>query len=411
MKVILVRYGEIHLKGLNRPFFERLLFSAIKAAVKPFEGAQATKGEGRYYVKGLSDEDYPAAVSALTKVFGVLSLSIADEVDKELDIIYETAVRHVGEYIAKHGVSTFKVDSKRADKRFKMNSMELSADCGGYILQKFPSLKVDVHKPDFKVFIEIRERAYVYLESIPGQGGMPLGSNGMATLLLSGGIDSPVAGYMISKRGVTLNAVHYESFPYTSERAREKVMTLARIMSEYTGPIRLHIIHFTDIQLTIYDKCPEGQLTVIMRRFMMRIAERIAESTGSQALITGESIGQVASQTMEALNCTNSVCRLPVFRPLIGMDKQEIMDRAKAIDTYETSILPYEDCCTVFVPKHPATRPALERIVESESVLDVDALIESALEKSLVCRIGKDTELADIKLEPLMRTKGEKDGE
>ena len=384
--VILVRYGEIHLKGLNRPYFERLLLQALKGALQRFSGAKVVRGDGRYFVHGIGEEDYQAAMEAVSKVFGVHSLSPAEEVEKDFDTICRTAAAQVQAYLDKYNMAsaTFKVETKRSDKRFPMNSMTVSAEVGGYLLDHFSNISVDIKKPQFKVYVEIRDKAYVYVDIIPGQGGMPLGSNGKATLLLSGGIDSPVAGYMISKRGVYLDAVHYESFPYTSERAREKVLTLAKMLTEYSGTIRMHVIHFTDIQLAIYEKCPEEMLTVIMRRFMMRIAERLAKEGKSQALITGESIGQVASQTMEALNCTNSVCTLPVFRPLIGMDKQEIMDRARAIDTYETSILPYEDCCTVFVPKHPTTRPKLERIVEAESVLDVEALIEDAFAKSLI---------------------------
>ena len=384
--MILVRYGEIHLKGLNRPFFERLLLQALKGALRRFPGAKVSRGDGRYYVHGVAEEDFSAALSAVSKVYGVHSLSPAEETEKNFDSICETAAEQVKLYLEKYNLAsaTFKVETKRSDKRFPMNSMTISAEVGGYLLDRFSNISVDIKKPDFKVYVEVRDQAYVYVDIIAGQGGMPLGSNGKATLLISGGIDSPVAGYMISKRGVHLDAVHYESFPYTSERAREKVLTLAQMLSEYCGTIRMHCIHFTEIQLAIYEKCPEEMLTIIMRRFMMRMAERVAKEGKSQALITGESIGQVASQTMEALNCTNSVCTLPVFRPLIGMDKQEIMDRAKAINTYETSILPFEDCCTVFVPKHPSTRPKLERIEEAEKVLDIDALIEDSFSKSLV---------------------------
>lgn len=397
--VILVRYGEIHLKGLNRPYFERLLIHAIKNTIKRF-GATVERGDGRYFVRGMADSDIPDVMNALTKVFGIHSISLADELEKDEEKIFAAAARHVGEYLEKYNIrsASFKVESKRSDKRYPKNSMQISADCGGYILDRYENVHVDVRNPDFKVYVEIRDKAYVYVDIIPGQGGMPLGSNGKGTILLSGGIDSPVAGHMISKRGVFLDAVHFESFPYTSERARQKVIKLAKIMSEYTGNIRMFIIHFTDIQLAIYEQCPEEYLTVIMRRFMMRIAERIAIEGGSQCLITGESIGQVASQTMQALNCTNSVVTLPVFRPLIGMDKQEIMDRARNIDTYETSILPYEDCCTVFVPKHPATKPQLDKITESESILDIDALIDAAMEKSLVCLVTPECDPENMEI-------------
>ena len=391
-KVVLLRYCEIHLKGQNRPFFERLLVSAVKTSMRKFPNAKVERGEGRYFVKGLSDEEFPAAISALEKVFGVHSLSPAVEIEKDVETICQAAKEQVAQYLAKYNKAkaTFKVECKRADKRFPYNSMQFAAHVGGEILDAFPNVSVDVHDPDFRVFVEIREKAYVYADVIMGQGGMPLGSNGKAHLLLSGGIDSPVAGYMVAKRGVRLEAVHYESFPYTSERAKEKVITLAKILSRYTGPIKLHIVNFTDIQMAIYEKCPEEMLTVIMRRFMMKIAERIAVANGGQALITGESIGQVASQTIESLTVTNSAVDLPVFRPLIGMDKIEIMDRAEKLDTYETSILPYEDCCTVFVPKHPTTRPKLANIIEAEKSLDIEAMIEDALSKVEVILVRED---------------------
>lgn len=391
-KVVLLRYCEIHLKGQNRPYFERLLVSAVKGALRKFPAARVERGEGRYFVKGLSDEEFPAAMSALEKVFGVHSLSPAVELNKDEDAIAAAAVEQVRDYLAKYNKAsaTFKVECKRADKRFPYNSMQYAAKLGGVILDAFPNVSVDVHDPDFRVYVEIRENAYVYADIIPGQGGMPLGSNGKAHLLLSGGIDSPVAGYMVAKRGVRIEAVHYESFPYTSERAKEKVISLARILTQYTGPIKLHIVNFTDIQMAIYEKCPEEMLTVIMRRFMMRIAERIARENGGQALITGESIGQVASQTIESLTVTNSSVDMPVFRPLIGMDKIEIMDRAEKLGTYETSILPYEDCCTVFVPKHPTTRPKLAAIEEAESILPVEEMIADALKKTEVIVVREE---------------------
>jgi len=384
MKVILLRYGEIHLKGQNRPFFERLLIKSIKEAMRSFENAKVERQQGRYFVKGIADEDVDAAVSALTKVFGLHSLSIAEELPKDIDAIYRAAAEQVRAYMTKHNLVslTFKVETKRADKNFPMRSNTISADCGGHILANVPGTKVDVHNPQIMPHIEIREEAYVYTEIIPCQGGMPLGASGKCMLLLSGGIDSPVAGYMVAKRGCPIYAVHYESFPYTSERARDKVIALAKIMAAYTGPIHLDLIHFTDIQMSIYEKCPEEMLTIIMRRFMMRIAERRAHDMGCQALITGESIGQVASQTIESLHVTNSAVDLPVFRPLIAMDKLEIMERARNLGTYETSILPYEDCCTVFVPKHPSIRPVLEKVVEAESILDIDALIDDAIARS-----------------------------
>ena len=383
--VILVRYGEIHLKGLNRPYFERLLMQAMKNAVRPF-GAKVTKGDGRYYVRDFADAETENVIAALRRVFGIHSVSPAKEMEKDVEIVYAAALEELKRIMQDRDLTeaTFKIEAKRSDKRFPMKSMEIAADCGGDILDRGPGLSVDVRNPDIKVFVEMRESAYVYSESLPGQGGMPIGSNGRATLLLSGGIDSPVAGYMIAKRGVTLDAVHYESFPYTSERAREKVIELTRLLTQYTGPIMLHIVHFTDIQMAIHEHCPEEQLTLIMRRYMMRIAEMIARKGESGALITGESLGQVASQTMESLNVTNSVVTLPVFRPLIGMDKTEIIERAEQIGTYETSILPYEDCCTVFVPKHPTTRPKLDKIRKGEEALlgMEEELIKGALEKT-----------------------------
>lgn len=378
--VILVRYGEIFLKGKNRPYFEKVLRDAIANSVAKL-GGRCKKGDGRYYVTGVADEQINDAVDAIGHVFGVHSISVSEEVEK--DKIYEEAARVAKKYMDDHGLSqaTFKCETKRGDKRFPKNSFVVSAEAGEYILYHVEGTSVDVHDPMFRVHIEIRENAaYVYADVIPGRGGMPIGSNGKATLLLSGGIDSPVAGYMIAKRGVRIEAVHYHSFPYTSERARDKVIQLAKIMSRYTGPIRLHIVSFTEIQMAIYEKCPEDELTVIMRCFMMKIAEAIAKKEGSQALVTGESLGQVASQTIESLHVTNSAVELPVFRPLIGMDKDEIIERAREIGTFETSIEPYEDCCTVFVPKHPVTKPRLDRILESEKLIDGDAMVARALE-------------------------------
>lgn len=380
--VILVRYGEIFLKGLNRPYFEKLLLQSIQTKLRSFQGVSVERGDGRYYVRGFAEEEAGVVMEALTKVFGVHSISPAVETEKEIDAVFSAAESEVRQYLAKYrlNAATFKVETKRSDKRFPMGSYEISREAGAYLLEHVPGLTVDVHQPQFQVHIEIREKAYVYVDVIPGQGGMPLGSNGKAMLLLSGGIDSPVAGYMIAKRGVTLDAVHYHSFPYTSERAKEKVLELAKLMTEYTGPIRLNIVSFTEIQMEIYEKCPEEQLTILMRRFMMKIAERLAKKAKAKALVTGESIGQVASQTIESLHVTNSAVEMLVFRPLIGMDKIEIMERAKQIHTYDTSILPYEDCCTVFVPKHPVTKPDLEKIVASEQLLDGEALIQRALD-------------------------------
>ena len=382
-KIILIRYGEIHLKGKNRPYFEKSLLRAIKASASRFGGEVSTE-QGRYYVKGIPETSYSAALESLSKIFGIHSISPAYETDKDLESIYGLAgdvFEKKLEEMNRNEVS-FKVISKRSDKKFSMNSMELSVEVGGVILDRFPSVHVDVHEPEVNLYVEIRDHAIVYTDIIPGSGGMPYGTSGKAMLLLSGGIDSPVAGYMMAKRGVALEAIHYHSFPYTSDRAKEKVIRLGALLAEYVGPIKIHMIHFTDIQMAIYDKCPEEQLTVLMRVFMMKIAERVAKENKCKALITGESLGQVASQTLDALNVTNSVVDLPVFRPLIGFDKLEIIDIAEKINTFETSILPYEDCCTVFVPKHPVTHPRLDKILKSLNLLDVDALIEDALSKS-----------------------------
>jgi thiamine biosynthesis protein ThiI len=382
-KIILIRYGEIHLKGKNRPYFEKSLLRAIKASASRFGGEVSTE-QGRYYVKGIPEASYSAALESLSKIFGIHSISPAYETDKDLESIYGLAgdvFEKKLEEMNRNDVS-FKVISKRSDKKFCMNSMELSVEVGGVILDRFPSVHVDVHEPEVNLYVEIRDHAIVYTDIIPGSGGMPYGTSGKAMLLLSGGIDSPVAGYMMAKRGVALEAIHYHSFPYTSDRAKEKVIRLGELLAEYVGPIKIHMIHFTDIQMAIYDKCPEEQLTVLMRVFMMKIAERVAKENKCKALITGESLGQVASQTLDALTVTNSVIDLPVFRPLIGFDKLEIIDIAEKINTFETSILPYEDCCTVFVPKHPVTHPRLDKILKSLNLLDVDALIEDALSKS-----------------------------
>ncbi len=392
MTTILVRYGEIHLKGLNRPYFERLLKSAIKNCIRRFKGSTVEKGEGRYYVRGVDESEIPTALTALSKVFGVHSVSPAFETDKEMDEIFKKASTSVKDFLDKYTLSscTFKVETKRADKKFPLSSLEVSSELGGRLLETYEELSVDVHNPKMKVFVELREKAFVYVDIIAGQGGMPIGSNGKAVLLLSGGIDSPVAGYMVAKRGVTLEAVHFHSFPYTSDRAKQKVIDLARILSEYTGKIRLHIVHFTEIQTAIHEQCQTDYMTLIMRRYMMKITEKIAENVKGQALVTGESLGQVASQTIESLHVTNSAVNMPVFRPLVGIDKNEIMDRANKLGTYETSILPYEDCCTVFVPKHPATRPKLEKVEIAERVLDEETLINEALEKTEVMDIYFD---------------------
>ena len=372
-QLILIRYGEIYLKGLNRPYFMHALVERVKQAVRPF-GGKVWLHDARIFVSDMTDMD--ACMVAVSKVFGVHSLCPAIEMDKgDFNAICEKATEMM------QGLSgTFKVDSRRSDKRYPMTSPEINIEAGGYILHHTEGLKVDIHHPDHVMNIEIRDHAYLYVKVMEAVGGMPVGTGGKATLLLSGGIDSPVAGYMIGKRGVEISAVHFHSYPYTSERAKEKVITLAKELSEYCCGIRLYVVPFTEPQLTIHEKCPEEYGTLIMRRFMMRIASKIAEKEGARALITGESIGQVASQTIEAMCCTDAVAGMPVFRPLIGNDKIEIIRIAEKIGTYETSCLPYEDCCTVFTPRHPATHPKLDHVEKAEQCLDIDGLVNACVE-------------------------------
>lgn len=390
-KVILIRYGEIMLKGLNRPSFEKKLVDNIKRAVSGLGEADVRKGQGRIYVEPKSsDYDFDECVNILTKIFGIVSVSIVWKVESDFNIIKENALKMAAGLVEEKGYSTFKVETKRGNKKFPLNSPEISRAVGGYILSQIPKLSVDVNKPSFVIYVEVREYTYIYSEIIPAAGGMPIGTNGKAMLLLSGGIDSPVAGWMIAKRGVEMEAVHFYSYPYTSERAKEKVIDLAKILCEYCHKINLYIVPFTDIQLEINDKCPHEQSTIIMRRAMMKIAENIAKNTGANALVTGECIGQVASQTIESLAVTNASVDLPVFRPLIGMDKNEVVILAKKIGTYETSILPYEDCCTVFVPKHPNTKPKLDKIIMSEEKADLENLIKKAIDDTELLTITKE---------------------
>lgn len=377
--VLLVRYAEIHLKGLNRPYFERGLMQRISLALRPLT-VRVVREQGRVFVFGLSEGQIDAAADKLTRVFGIHSVSPALAVQKDWDAIVEAAKSLVEKRIAGLEHASFKVIARRADKRFALRSQEICRQLGGLLLETFSQLDVDVHTPDFNVGVEIRQdQAFLFAEERLGVGGMPVGTNGHAMLLISGGIDSPVAGYMIAKRGVRISAVHFYSYPYTSERAREKVAQLTHILAGFAGEVTLYLVPFTEIQLAIYEKCPQSETTVLMRRLMMQIAERIAVSCGAQALVTGESIGQVASQTIESLTVTNDAVALPVFRPLIGFDKEEIVDRAKAIGSYETSILPFEDCCTVFVPQHPVTKPKLADLRRSEAIVDFAPMIERAI--------------------------------
>lgn len=390
-RVILVRYGEILLKGLNRPVFENKLISNIKRAIHKLGKVRVNKSQARIYIEpDGEDYDFDEALSLLSKVFGIVSVSPVWKIDSDFESIKEYSITMTKDLIKREGYKTFKVETKRGDKRFPMNSLEISRELGAHILNNIPELSVDVKKPQFTLYVEVRDFTYIYSEIIPAVCGMPLGTNGKAMLLLSGGIDSPAAGWMIAKRGVEIEAVHFYSYPYTSERAKEKVVELTRILTSYCHKINLHIVPFTDIQLEINERCPLEELTIIMRRVMMQIAEIIAKKTRALALVTGESIGQVASQTIESLTVTNAAVSLPVFRPLIGMDKNEVIDIAKKIGTFETSILPYEDCCTVFVAKHPSTKPKLDKILLSESKLDIEELINKAVENTEVLTITKD---------------------
>lgn len=386
-KAFLIKYGEIGIKGKNRYLFEDALMTQIRFSLKNVDGSfEVTKEQGRIYVEAKSDFDYDEVVDALKRVFGIVEICPMVQVNStDFEGIADAVLDYIDKAYDKKDF-TFKVDARRADKRFPMNSMEINMELGHRILEKFTDMKVDVHKPDVYIHIEIRNMVNIYSKKIPGPGGMPVGTNGKAMLLLSGGIDSPVAGYMIAKRGVKIDATYFHAPPYTSERAKQKVIDLAKQVAKYSGPINLHIVNFTDIQLYIYDKCPHDELTIIMRRYMMKIAEHFAKAGGSLGLITGESIGQVASQTMHSLACTNEVCTMPVFRPVIGFDKQEIIDIAEKIGTFETSILPFEDCCTIFVAKHPVTKPNLNVIKHSELNLNekIDELMKVAIETTEV---------------------------
>ena len=383
---LVVKYAEIHLKGLNRPYFERKLVERIEEALADAH-PQVVREQGRIFVYDLSEENLEEYAERLQKVFGIHSVSIAAYGEKTWDTVRALGSRLMGAFADEH--KTFKVFARRADKRFPMTSEMICRELGKELLDEYPNLKVDVHHPDIPLTVEIRQdKAFLYTNEILCSGGMPVGTNGKAMLLISGGIDSPVAGYMIAKRGVSLSAIHFYSYPYTSERARDKVVELANLLSQYAGAFDLYLVPFTEIQTTIYDKCPSSETTILMRRLMMKIAERVSNKCGCMALITGESIGQVASQTIESLAVTNDAVDLPVFRPLIGFDKEEIIERAKKIGTFETSILPYEDCCTVFVPQHPVTRPQVQKLRESEALVDFEPLIENALNDTEVVRIS-----------------------
>ena len=385
----LIKYAEIGVKGKNRYLFEDALVKQIHHRLKRLEGGfTVTKEAGRIYAEASEAFDFDEVVNALQHVFGIVGICPMLQIeDNGYEDLKAQVVRYIGEAYENKNF-TFKVVARRGNKQYPVVSDQINRDLGEVILNAYPETRVDVHNPDVLLRVEVRHKINIFSETIPGPGGMPIGTAGKAMLLLSGGIDSPVAGYMVAKRGVTLEATYFHAPPYTSERAKQKVVDLAKLVAKYTGPIKLNVVNFTDIQLYIYDQCPHDELTIIMRRYMMRIAEAIAKESDCLAFITGESIGQVASQTLQSLGVTNAVCELPVMRPLIAFDKQDIVDISLKIDTYETSVLPYEDCCTIFVAKHPVTKPNLKRIEMSETKLSekIDEMVKTAIETREVIR-------------------------
>ncbi len=388
-KSFLIKYAEIGVKGKNRYLFEDALVKQINNRLKRHDGAFViTKEQGRIYAEANEEYDFDEIVDSLQHVFGIVGICPMVQIEnKDYENLKEEVAKYIDEAYEDKNF-TFKVITRRADKNYPVISDQINRDLGEVILTRFPETKVDVHNPDVTLHVEIRQKINIFSETIPGPGGMPIGTAGKAMLLLSGGIDSPVAGWMVAKRGVTIEATYFHAPPYTSERAKQKVVDLAKLVAKYTGPIKLNIVNFTDIQLYIYDQCPHDELTIIMRRYMMRIAEEIAKESDCLALITGESIGQVASQTMPSLAVTNEVCEMPVLRPLIAFDKQDIVDISVKIDTFETSTLPYEDCCTIFVAKHPVTKPNLKRIKKSEEKLaeKIEEMMKTAIETREIVR-------------------------
>ncbi|MDD6154058.1 MAG: tRNA 4-thiouridine(8) synthase ThiI [Eubacteriales bacterium] len=393
--IFIVRCGEVALKGGNKPYFERMLVKRIKQALSMFEDVEIYRKEGLIYVRSPKNIPVIQIEERVTRVFGVASISQAVECESDMDKIGETAVEYMNKLIKERGVKTFKVEAKRADKNFPVKSPDIARKIGAKVLIDCKVLKVDVHDPDVRLFVDLRhDETFIYEKKIEGLGGLPMGTAGKGLVLFSGGIDSPVAAWMMAKRGMQIEVIHFHSYPYTSERALEKVKKLVSIVASYSGSIKMHIINLLPIQEEIVKHCPENETTLHVRCFMMRIAERIAKRNKCQMLITGEDLGQVASQTAEALVVTDGCVSMPVMRPLIAMDKVEIMDRAQKIGTYETSIEPYEDCCTVFLPKHPTTKPDFDRIMESEKDLDVDELIGNAVKSEEIVTIGPDGEPA-----------------
>ena len=391
-KAFMIKYAEIGTKGKNRYIFEDILCKNINRKLKPYGNFYIRKEQGRIFVECKSDYDYEDVVNALGKVFGIVGICpVVVEENTEFENLKQKVIDYVEKAYDRKNF-TFKVFTRRNDKTYPMTSMEVSAELGHFLLEAFPDLAVDVHSPQEIINVEIRKVAYIYSITIPGPGGLPVGTNGRGMALLSGGIDSPVAAYMIAKRGVVVEAVYFHAPPFTSERAKQKVVDLAKKVARYSGKIKLHVVNFTDIQLAIYEKCPHDELTIIMRRYMMKIAEHFADEDKCLGLITGESIGQVASQTMQSLAATNEVCHMPVYRPLIAMDKNDIIDISNKIDTYETSILPYEDCCTIFVAKHPVTKPNINRIKKSEERLNdvIDELMKTAIDTTEVIMVDAE---------------------
>ncbi len=377
--VVIIRYGEIMLKGLNKRFFEDKLVRHIRHSISDLGKIKVYKAHSRIYIE-VGDHNVSDITDRVKKVFGIVSISVAKKFEVDMDKIKEVALNELKNRIADSNIKTFKVETKRADKKFPSTSLEISRDVGGHLFENIDNITVDVHNPDVYIYVEIRDKAFVFSNKISGFGGLPLGTNGKALLLLSGGIDSPVAGWLVAKRGVDIEAIHFHSYPFTGDRAKEKVIDLAKILSNYCGKIKLYSINLLTIQKEINEKCPEAEMTILSRRFMMKIAERVGQDNNCDALVTGESIGQVASQTVKSLYVTNQSVEMPIFRPLIAMDKVDIVDLSKKIDTYETSILPFEDCCTVFLPKHPVTQPKLHKILKSEEKLNVEELIEDAID-------------------------------
>lgn len=377
-RVLSVSIGEIALKGKNRKYFEDKLISKMIRAIKGLDYTKIYKEQGKIYIEAKED-NFESMINKLKKVFGLVYISPCIRVEKDIEEIEKAIIKVMEDKQSKDPIRTFKVKTNRVDKNFPLKSPEISKKMGGVILKNIENIKVDIHNPDTYVFIDIKQNAYIYTERIEGYGGLPVGTNGKGLLLLSGGIDSPVAGFLMAKRGVEVSGIHFHSYPFTSERAEEKVKNLAKILSIYTGKIKLYSINILEIQKELNAKCPEEEMTILSRRFMMRIAEKIALDNHIDALITGESLGQVASQTMKGLTVINAAVDMPILRPLIGLDKVEIIDIAKDIETYKTSILPYDDCCTLFLPKHPVTKPKLSEIEKSEETIDIEGLIEEAI--------------------------------